>query len=151
MYAKIWWFWVKRCLKFATRSLCDGRRRWRRNDELQQIEHWANGIRHKMMTILVCLALMWCQCRSFVRSSQSEQSYISRNGWHRITKFYKSIHTGRVYNHTGYDITSYFLSEVTDVRNMAEMTPPTASTWNQQIWYKHPYYCIEHPYRIWRH
>ena len=40
------------------------------------------------------------------------QSYISRTVWPRITKFYTNLHTGRVYNHTGYDVTSYFWSEV---------------------------------------
>ena len=43
----------------------------------------------------------------------SKTSYgSSRTVWPRITKFYTDIHTGSLYGHTGYDVTSYFRSEV---------------------------------------
>ena len=34
--------------------------------------------------------------------------------------FYGNLHTRRIYNHTGYDVTIYFWSEVIDVRERAE-------------------------------
>ena len=48
------------------------------------------------------------------------QSYISRTVLPRITKFYTHLHTHRVYNHTGHDVTRYFQSEVMDVRKTAD-------------------------------
>ena len=49
------------------------------------------------------------RCRSY----KVRQSYISRTIWLRIIIFYKTLHTRRAYgyNHTGYDVTSYFRSE----------------------------------------
>ena len=40
------------------------------------------------------------------------QSCISRTVRPRITKFYTNLQIRRIYNHTGYDFTSYFRSEV---------------------------------------
>ena len=44
---------------------------------------------------------------SFVRN-KVRQSYTSRTVWTRITEFYTGIHTGRLYNLAGYDVTGYF-------------------------------------------
>ena len=49
-----------------------------------------------------------------------KQSYISRMVSPRIAKFYMNLHTGQVYNHIGYDVTTYRRSEVIDVRKTAE-------------------------------
>ena len=46
--------------------------------------------------------------------------------WSIITKFHTDIHTGLVYNHTGYDVTSYFRLEVKETNNGFIMTPPFA-------------------------
>ena len=43
------------------------------------------------------------RCRR--RSYKVRQSYISRTVWPRIIKFCMNLHTRRVYNHTGYDVT----------------------------------------------
>ena len=48
------------------------------------------------------------------------QLYISRRVWHGTTKFYRSLQTGRTYNHTGYDVTIYFQSEVIGVWKTVE-------------------------------
>ena len=42
----------------------------------------------------------------------SKQSYISRTVWPRIIKFYANLHIRRFYNRAGYDVTTYFRSEV---------------------------------------
>ena len=47
-------------------------------------------------------------------------SYISKMVWPEITKFYKSLHTRRTYEHTGYDVTSYFQSAFIAVRKTTE-------------------------------
>ena len=47
-------------------------------------------------------------------------SYISRTVCSKITTFYVKIHNRRAYNHTGYDVTTYFRSAVIDVRKRAE-------------------------------
>ena len=48
------------------------------------------------------------------------QSYISRTVWPTIIKFCENLHTCRLYNHTGYDVTLYFRSEVIGVRKTAD-------------------------------
>ena len=56
------------------------------------------------------------RCRSFVvRPSQSEAVVYLENGLPRIAKFYTNVHTGRVYKHTGYDVTIYFRLAVMEV------------------------------------
>ena len=51
--------------------------------------------------------------RSFVCSFNTKSApNISRTAWPIITKFYRNIHTDKVYSHTGYDVTNYFWSEV---------------------------------------
>ena len=56
-----------------------------------------------------------------------KQSCISRTVWHRIAKFYTYTHTGLAYNHTEYDITGYFRSEVITTK-LPKMPPPTFYT-----------------------
>ena len=58
----------------------------------------------------------------------ARHSYISRTLWPRITKFYANLHTRRVYNHTGYDVTNYFRSEATATKQ-SKMPPQTALGW----------------------
>ena len=43
------------------------------------------------------------------------KSHISRTVWSGITKVYRNLHIGWVYNRTGYDITIYFRPEVIGV------------------------------------
>ena len=44
------------------------------------------------------------------------QSYISRTVWPRNTKIYTTLHTGRLYYNTGYDLTDYFRLAVIEVK-----------------------------------
>ena len=61
--------------------------------------------------------------RSFVRPSQSERLKYLKNGF--TTIFYTDIRNDLLYNYTGYDVTSYFGSEVTG-KKLSKMSPPTA-------------------------
>ena len=54
------------------------------------------------------------------------QSFVLRTVWLRIIKFYRNLHTRRVYNHTGYDVTKYFRSEAT-AKNCENADAQTAS------------------------
>ena len=75
----------------------------------------------KRLLFLRRFALRWND-RRHRRLSQSEAVVYLENGltYTIITKLYTKLHTGRVYNHTGYDVTIYFLSEVIGVRRTAE-------------------------------
>ena len=70
------------------------------------------------------------------RSSQSEAVVYLENGGPGITKLYTSLHTGRVYNHTGYDITGCFQLAVMKVKKRSQMLPPTASGRISREWFK---------------
>ena len=57
-------------------------------------------------------------------------SYISRTVQPRITEVYKNLHAGLVDNHTGYDITIDFRSDVIDVRKTVENVASDGFRWN---------------------
>ena len=57
------------------------------------------------------------RCDTFVTKSGS---HISQERFHLKSLYCANLHTGRVYNHTGYNVTIYFRSKVIDVRKMAE-------------------------------
>ena len=65
-----------------------------------------------------------CCCLRYLISHclliMSEKNIGSRTVWPKITTFYTNFHTGRVYNHTGYDVTICFWLEVIGVRKTAE-------------------------------
>ena len=66
-----------------------------------------------------------CTCIIIGSSSRRRwRWYISRTVWPRITKFFTNLQTSRVYNHTGYDVTNYFRSEATAIKQ--SKMPPQA-------------------------
>ena len=66
------------------------------------------------------------QCRLFVVRHKMRQSYIWRIVWPRMAKFYMDIHADQLCIHTGYDVTSYFRSEII-LKKTLTMLPPMAS------------------------
>ena len=85
------------------------------------------------------------------------KSYISGTVQPRITKFYTILHTHRVDNHTGYDVTICFRSEVIDVRKRADNdasdgfnpeSPKLAHYIHTDILIKHTEYYVTDYFRL---
>ena len=64
-----------------------------------------------------------CRRRSFV--THLRQSHISRTVWPTITKFYTNRHTGRFYNHTGYN--DHYVPPEVILKKTSKIPPQT--TW----------------------